>query len=161
SLNEKVLRLRKATLGADDPDTLNSMFGLAVAYKGNTRLFDAIPLFEETLKLRKAKFGPAHVDTLQSMWGLASTYLDADRLEDARRLAEEALDLSKAKYGPDHAETLGTRAVRDGAVGEKLLLQKKCAEAEPLLREDLAHRKGVMPNYWQRFRTESLLGASL
>jgi tetratricopeptide (TPR) repeat protein len=160
-LNEDVLRLRKAGLGPDDPDTLHSMFGLAVAYKGNTRLFEAIPLFEEALRLRKAKRGPDHPDTLQSMWGLASTYLDADRLDDAIRRSDEALELHKSKYGPDHPETLAIRAVRAGALGEKLLQQKKYVEAEPQLREGLTSRKGVMPNYWQRFHTESLLGASL
>jgi eukaryotic-like serine/threonine-protein kinase len=160
-LSEELLRLRKAKLGPDHPDTFYSMSAVAVAYRGNTRFFEAIPLLEEALKLRKAKLGLDHVWTLQSMWILAWVYQDADRLDEAIRLSEEALELYKAKLGPDHPDTLITRAVRAGALGRMRLQQKKYAEAEPLLREDLTSRKRVMPNYWQRFHIESLLGESL
>ena len=63
-LFEETLKLRKAKLGPDHPDTLDSMNNLAMAYQAAGKLDLALPLFEETLKLRKAKLGPDHPDTL-------------------------------------------------------------------------------------------------
>jgi serine/threonine protein kinase len=161
SLSEEVLRLRKARLGPDHPDTLHSMWGVALAYWSHGRLFEAIPVLEEALKLRKAKLGPSHAGTMQSTFGLAVAYLDADRLDEAVRLSEESLELHKAKLGPDHVGTLAAGAVRDGASGRLLLQQKKYAEAEPLLQQNLSYRERNDPNDWSRFHSESLLGASL
>ena len=65
-LLEETLKLQKAKLGPDHPDTLDSMNNLAMAYQAAGRLDEAIPLYEETLKLQKAKLGPDHPDTLDS-----------------------------------------------------------------------------------------------
>ncbi len=70
-LFEETLKLSKAKLGPDHPDTLISMNNLARAYQAAGKLDLALPLFEETLKLRKAKLGPEHPDTLTSMNNLA------------------------------------------------------------------------------------------
>ena len=67
-LFEETLKLRKAKLGPDHPDTLESMFGLAWAYQAAGRLDEATSLHEEVLRLRKAKLGPDHPDTLHSMF---------------------------------------------------------------------------------------------
>ncbi len=60
----KQLRLAKAKLGPDHPNTLTVMFNLAAIYRDAGQLEKALPLVEETLKLRKAKLGPEHPDTL-------------------------------------------------------------------------------------------------
>jgi tetratricopeptide (TPR) repeat protein len=161
SMHEKVLRLRTAGLGPDDPDTLHSMKAVADGYWANGRIDEAILLHEETLQLRKAKLGPDNRWTLQSMESLASTYVDTDRLDEAIRLSEEALELSKVRLGPDHPETRELVDIHARALGRKRLQKKEYAMAEPLLREDQTRRKAVMPNAWQRFHSESLLGASL
>ena len=70
-LFEETLKLRKAKLGPDHPDTLTSMNNLALAYQAAGKLDLALPLYEETLKLKKAKLGPDHPDTLMSMNNLA------------------------------------------------------------------------------------------
>ena len=59
-LFEETLKLRKAKLGPEHPDTLTSMNNLAAAYQAAGKLDLALPLFEETLKLSKAKLGPEH-----------------------------------------------------------------------------------------------------
>jgi tetratricopeptide (TPR) repeat protein len=158
-LSEEVLRLRKAKLGPDHPDTLHSMWAVAAGYWLNGQIDEAIALNEETLKLRKAKLGPDHYWTLQSISGLAWQYQSADRLDEAILLSEEALELYKAKLGPDHPETLAVRDNRDMILGRKWLRQKEYTKAEPLLRHDLS-RRGQATN-WFRFHSESLLGASL
>jgi tetratricopeptide (TPR) repeat protein len=70
-LYEETLKLMKAKLGPDHPDTLTSMNNLALGYRAAGQLDKALPLLEETLKLRKAKLGPDHPDTLTSMNNLA------------------------------------------------------------------------------------------
>ena len=73
--SEETLKLKKAKLGPDHPDTLASMNNLAAAYQAAGKLDLALPLNEETLKLRKAKLGPDHPDTLMSMNNLAWRYI--------------------------------------------------------------------------------------
>jgi hypothetical protein len=95
------------------------------------------------------------------MLGLAWGYEGADRLDDAIRLSEEALEPTKAKLGPNHNQTRQLMAVHASALGRIRLQQKEYAKAEPLLRELPTILKAEMPDYWQRFHYESLLGASL
>jgi serine/threonine-protein kinase len=102
----RALSVRQTALGPDDPDTLLSMYELAVNYMECDRLNEATPHFEEALKLRKAKLGPDHPDTLESMFGLSWAYRAAGRLDEATSIAVEVLRLRKAKLGPDHPDTL-------------------------------------------------------
>src|SRR5262245_43985278 len=87
---EEALRLRKAKLGADHPDTLASMSSLAVGYRVAGKLDLALPLFEETLKLQQAKLGADHTDTLTSMSSVAGGDQDADKIHLAVRLFQQA-----------------------------------------------------------------------
>ncbi|MFO0842616.1 MAG: tetratricopeptide repeat protein [Gemmataceae bacterium] len=89
-LLEETLKLRKAKLGPDHPETLSSMAGIAVGYQAAGKLDLALPLFEETLKLTKAKLGPDHPNTLASMHNLAAGYQAAGKLDLALPLFEEA-----------------------------------------------------------------------
>jgi tetratricopeptide (TPR) repeat protein len=89
-LYEETLRLQKAKLGPDHPDTLTSMSNLGNGYADAGKLDSALPLYEETLRLRKAKLGPDHPDTLASMSNLATGYRDAGRLDAALPLFEAA-----------------------------------------------------------------------
>jgi serine/threonine protein kinase len=99
---------RHAQLGADHPDTLDSMNNLGAAYQAVGNLDLALPLYEETLKLRQARLGPDHPATLASMNNLASAYQAAGNLDLALPLYEETLKLMKAKRGPDHPDTLAS-----------------------------------------------------
>jgi eukaryotic-like serine/threonine-protein kinase len=105
-LFEETLKLHKAKLGLEHPDTLTSMNNLAAAYHYVGKSDLALPLFEETLKLRKAKLGPEHPDTLTTMYSLALAYQFAGKPDLALPLAEETLKLRKAKLGPEHPDTL-------------------------------------------------------
>jgi hypothetical protein len=89
---------RAAILGAEHPDTLQSMNNLALGYHAAGKLDLALPLYEETLKLLKAKLGADHPDTLQSMNNLAAGYYSAGKLDQALPLWEETLKLRKAEW---------------------------------------------------------------
>jgi tetratricopeptide (TPR) repeat protein len=103
------LALQKAELGADHPDTLESMAGLASSYVGLgslTRLAEGLWLWEETVALSKARFGPDDPNTLRYIDGLDSAYFFLGRHTDRLKLLEAALELRKTKLGLDHPDTL-------------------------------------------------------
>ncbi len=97
-----------ARLGAEHPDTLESMNDLALGYEDAGQFDRSLPLKGETLSLYKSSRGPDHPDTLVSMGNLATGYFKAGRLDLALPLWEETLALEKSKLGPDHPSTLST-----------------------------------------------------
>jgi hypothetical protein len=106
TLFQKSRATRSALLGADHPDTLQSMNNLAAGHCLAGKPDLALPLFEETLKLRTARLGTDHPDTLTSMNNLAVGYQAAGKPDLALPLHEEALQGRKAKLGADHPDTL-------------------------------------------------------
>ncbi len=105
---EKAWDTRKAELGPDHLDTLNSMGNLAEGYRNSGNLDKALPLHEETFKLLKAKLGPDHPGTLIKMRNLAILYDEVGQRDKALPLFEETLKLMKVKNGPDHPYTLAS-----------------------------------------------------
>jgi serine/threonine protein kinase/tetratricopeptide (TPR) repeat protein len=100
--------LYRKHFGANHPDTLTSMHGLANCYAALGRQDDALQLRGETLALMKANLGPDHPATLGAMNNLALSYGYLNRQADALKLHEETLALKKAKLGTDHPATLGS-----------------------------------------------------
>ena len=81
----------------------------------------------------------------QGKYALAETY------------AAQALAGRRHALGSEHPDTMASAA--DLALA--YLSQGKFAESEPLAREALEFDRKKQPDDWQRFRAESLLGASL
>jgi serine/threonine protein kinase len=136
----KALATRKAKLGADHPDTLISMYTLAVAYRQSGQVAKAVPLFEETLEKTKAKFSPDHPDTLRTMGSLALAYQDNGQLAKAVTLLEETLQKQKAMFGPDHPETLPTMS----SLALAYTHNGQLAKAVPLYEETLEKMKAKL-----------------
>ena len=105
-MEEEVLRLRREKLGADHPDTLDTLHNLANSYGQAGRLEEALGMREEVLRLRREKLGTDHLDTLNAMGNLAVSYSKAGRLEEALGMFEEVLRLRREKLGADHPHTL-------------------------------------------------------
>jgi serine/threonine protein kinase/tetratricopeptide (TPR) repeat protein len=97
---------RRAHLGRDHSDTLDSVDDLAEAYLESGQFDKAIPLYEETLKLREAAQGLGYERRHVTMSGLALAYREAGRLKEAIPLLEEALRLRQTNLGVDHEGTL-------------------------------------------------------
>ena len=66
--------MTKKHLGAEHPDTLNSMAILASTYRNQGRRNEAEQLEVQVVNMRKKHLGAEHPDTLTSMANLASTY---------------------------------------------------------------------------------------
>jgi tetratricopeptide (TPR) repeat protein len=103
-LFEETLKLRKAKLGLDHPETLTSMNNLAMAYRAAGKLDLALPLLGATLKLMKAKLGPDHPDTLITMNNLALGYQGAGKLDLALPVFREAAaGIEKRRFQHEYA----------------------------------------------------------
>jgi tetratricopeptide (TPR) repeat protein len=139
-VHEKALATRKAKLGPDHPDTLQSMNDLAGAYSDSGQLAKALPLYEAALEKQKAKLGPDHPDTLATLNNLALAYKQNGQIAKAVPLYEETLEKQKAKLGPDHPHTLMSMHNLAAAYQARGQL----AKAVPLCEETLAKRKAKL-----------------
>ncbi len=127
TLYEDALKRCEAKLGPDHPDTLFSRESLALAYERARRFGDARALGQETLKRRLAKAGPDDPETLATLDSLAKIDLAVNPAE-AEPFLRQALSI-RVKKMPDDWSTFDNQSL----LGSSLLVQKKYAEAEPLL----------------------------
>jgi tetratricopeptide (TPR) repeat protein len=101
---EESLKLTKAKLGADHPQTLSAMNDLATGYLEAGKRDLALPLLEESLKLTKAKLGADHLYTLGAMHNLAMGYRAAGKHDLALPLVlEAATGMEKRCFRDDQA----------------------------------------------------------
>jgi eukaryotic-like serine/threonine-protein kinase len=101
--------------------------------------------------------GPEHFDTLDTLSDLASMYQRQGKYALAESNAAQALAGRRDSLGTEQDDTMASAA--DVALAYQS--QGKFAESEPLAREALEFNRKKHPDGWQRFRAESLLGASL
>ena len=128
-LFEETLKLQKAKLGPDHPDTLTSMNNLAVAYHGCREAGPGPAAFRGNAQApRKRNSGPT-IPTRPAPWpSLGLLLIEKRRFTEAEPLLRELLAI-REKTKPDAWRTFNTRRM----LGSALLGQKKYADAEPLL----------------------------
>ncbi|KAI5791509.1 P-loop containing nucleoside triphosphate hydrolase protein [Pyronema domesticum] len=107
-LEEKVLEVRRRTLGEEHPDTLRGMQCLAITYKElGGRLKEVQELEEKVLEVRRRTLGEEHPDTLRDMQCLAITYKElGGRLKEVQELEEKVLEVRRRTLGEEHPDTL-------------------------------------------------------
>jgi len=157
ALDSQALEIRRRVLGPEHPDTLASMNNLAEAYSEDGKYAQAESLFSQTLKIEKRVLGAEHPDTSYTISGIASMYQREDKYALAENYAAQALAGRRRGLGSENPVTLASAS--DLALAYQS--EGKFAESEPLAREALAFNQKNQPDDWQRFRAESLLGASL
>ncbi len=102
----KARATREALLGADHPDTLETLSHLQEGYWQIGKLDLALPLAERVLRVRKAQLGPDHLDTLGAMYAVGLVHWSAGKYELARTLLDEVVRSAKVRPGPDDPDTL-------------------------------------------------------
>jgi len=117
-LFEETLRLRKARLGPDHPETLISLMGLIASYAAaeaeslNSSLDFAIQLTnarddpELTYQLMKDQLGPDHPDTLMCMNSLAYSYIAIGNATKAVAILQDALAMRERRVRVEPANRL-------------------------------------------------------
>jgi tetratricopeptide (TPR) repeat protein len=157
ALFRQALETRRRVLGPEHPSTLNSIFNLALVYRAQGKYADAEALFNSALELERRLLGPEHPTTLNTLAELAILYQRQGKYRSAETHAAQALEGRRHSLGSGHPDTMVSAA--DLAL--IYVSQRKFAKSEPLAREALEFDRKNQPDDWQRFRAESLLGASL
>jgi len=104
ALFEQVKGARVKKLGADHPDTLSTLNGLATAYQAAGKLPEAIALFEQVKGAIVKKLGADHPNTLITLNNLADAYRYVGRSPEAIALFEQAATgIAKRRFQHEYA----------------------------------------------------------
>ncbi len=104
-LAEEVLAIRENALGADHPDTANSLDSLALLYDSMGNYAKAEPLYARALAIREKALGADHPDTANSLGRLATLHQSMGNYAKAEPLFVRALTIDEKALGPDHPDT--------------------------------------------------------
>ena len=119
-------------LGADHPDTLTSLNNLAGAYMAAGKLPQALPLFEQAAAgIEKRNYLHEYAERI--IRNTIRAYEAAGQFDKADTWRRKWLAVVKQKAGAESIDYANELAVD----GLSLLLEKKYADAEPILRECL------------------------
>jgi tetratricopeptide (TPR) repeat protein len=157
ALGSQALEIQRRALGPEHPNTLTSMHTLALTHVLQGKYTEAEALYGQTLEIERRVLGPEHPQTLYTLSNFADMYQRLGRYALAETLAKQALAGQRHTSGPEHPDAM------DAATSLALAYQSqgKFAQSEPLAREAVEIERKKRPDDWQRFRAESLLGASL
>jgi tetratricopeptide (TPR) repeat protein len=153
----ELVAVRRRVLGNDHPSTLIAMNNLAVVYRAEGRHADAERIVVDVLDTRRRVLGEEHPDTLRSAHALAGLYVLASRFAEAEALFAKVGDARRRVLGAEHPDTLASMT----ALGRARLQQAKYAAAATVFVSTLETYERALPQSWERFRCQVLLGASL
>ena len=157
ALYSRTLEIQRRVLGPEHLDTLISMHNLADVYARQGKYTQAEPLFSQTLAVSRRVLGPEHPETLEALADFAAMYQHQGKYAAAETFAAQVLEGRRHALSAEHPDTMAAAA--DLALA--YISQGKFAQSEPLARQALQFHRKKQPGDWQRFRAESLLGASL
>jgi non-specific serine/threonine protein kinase/serine/threonine-protein kinase len=151
------LEITRQVLGPQHPDTLGSMNNLADVYAAQDKYAQAEAVDRRALEIQRRVLGAEHPDTLGTLSSLASIYQRQGNYASAEAYATQALAGRRHALGSGNSDTM-TSAVD---LATAYLAQGKFPQSESLSREALEFDQRNAADDWQRFRAESVLGASL
>jgi tetratricopeptide (TPR) repeat protein/predicted Ser/Thr protein kinase len=151
------LEIKRRVLGPEHSSTLLCMNDLADVFYAQGKYAQAEALFGQTLEISRRVLGPEHPGTLNALSDFASMYQRQGKYALAERYAAQALAGRRHTLGSQYPDTIVLAA--DLALAYQS--QGKFAASEPLAREAVEFDRKKQPDDWQRFRAETLLGASL
>jgi eukaryotic-like serine/threonine-protein kinase len=157
ALLSKVLEAKRRVLGEEHPSTLTSMVNVAVLYAYQGQYLEAEPLMVRAVELQGRMLAEEHPDRLGSMRRLAALYSDEGKYGEAEAFFTRALKGQRRALGEVHPDTLSSL----GGLGRLQLRQHKYLEAESTLRIALRGYEKIMPESWERYECQSMLGGSL
>jgi eukaryotic-like serine/threonine-protein kinase len=101
--------------------------------------------------------GEEHPDRLAGISRLAALYSDEGKYAEAEKLFTQALMVQCRVLGEAHPDALDSR----NGLGRLRLREHKYGEAESTLRDALGGYEKLMPESWERYNCQSMLGVSL
>jgi tetratricopeptide (TPR) repeat protein len=158
SLYSEAMETQRRVLGPEHPDTLLSMGNLASTYAEEHKYAQAEPLFTQTLEISRRVLGPEHTNTLGFLSDFATMYQRQGQYAQAETYAAQVV-AGRQRVGSSEDPVDIQAAVANLAL--VYVSEGKFAESERLARQTLEFDEKNQPDDWERFRAESLLGASL
>jgi len=149
--------ISRRVLGPKHPFTLAFMSDMPDAYYLEGKYEQAEALFDQALATNRLVLGPEHPNTLNTLADIGFMFQREGKYDSAERYAAQALAGRRHALGPETTDTMDAQA--DLALA--FISQGKFAESEPLARGAMEFDCKNLPEEWQRFRAESLLGVSL
>jgi non-specific serine/threonine protein kinase/serine/threonine-protein kinase len=153
----ELIDVRRRVLGKDHPNTLIAMNNLAALHRTEGKYSEAEPIFRDVLETRRRVLGEEHPDTLRTVSALAALHSLAGSHADAEAQFMKVVDARRRVIGTEHPDTLSTMT----ALGRVRLLRGKYKEAATILSDALKTYERAMPQSWERYSCQALLGASL
>lgn len=90
------------------PDRLLSQRELAIAYRENGQVEDAIKLLEQVVNIQETSLTETHPDRLCSQHELAVAYRENEQVEDAIKLLEHVVKIRKTSLAKNHPGRLAS-----------------------------------------------------
>jgi serine/threonine protein kinase/Tfp pilus assembly protein PilF len=149
--------ISRRVLGPKHPFTLAFMSDMPEAYYLEGKYVQAEGLFAQALAADRLVLGPEHPSTLDILGEMGTMYQREGKYDLAERYAAEALEGRRHALGPEHPDTMDAQADLVLAY----VSERKFVESEPLAKGIVEFGRKNMPDEWQRFRAESMLGDSL
>jgi len=153
----QALEIQRRVLGREHPDTLRTSENIAHVYADERKYAQAEELYRQLLQAMRRVLGPEHALTVGTLADFASVYQREGKYDLAETCAAQALAGQRHALGSENPYTIATEAV----LALAYVSQGKFAQSEPVAREAQEAEKKIQPDGWQRYRAESLLGASL
>ena len=139
-LHLRALHTREQALGAEHPDTAESLNNLAFLYGAQGKYEQAEQLLLRAVRILEQALGPEYPDTAMSIANLAQMLTFQGRYEEAEPLHLRALRIRENVLGPEHFDT-------SYSLSNLALLyrhQEKYEQAEQLYRQALRIREQVL-----------------
>jgi len=158
ALYSETMQIQRRVLGPEHPGTLLSMGNLADTYAEQGKYAPAVLLFTQTLEISRRVLGPEHTLTLGFLSDFSTLYQRQGQYALAETYAAQVL------AGRQRAGSSEDPADIQSAMCDLALIyvsEGKFAEGERLARHTLEFDDKNQLDTWERFRAESLLGASL
>jgi serine/threonine protein kinase len=128
NMHREALAIRKRLYGDEQPDVASSLYDLARVLRVEGKLAESETLQRQSLAVRRKLLGNEHRRVGDSLDELSRVLLDEKRFPEAETAARECLAIWENKY-PGAYSVFIARSL----LGTCLLLEKKYAQAEPLL----------------------------
>jgi non-specific serine/threonine protein kinase/serine/threonine-protein kinase len=157
--HEKVaLELRRASLGPDHTDTIDSEHNLAALLADEGKLDESEPMLRDALERSRRRFGADSPATLRAVNNLAAMLYYQGKLADAEPLYHQVLDGLRRQLGLDHPDTLNAENNLSSLLSER----GESAAAEAMCRDVVERgRRTLGPDHPDVLLWTNNLGAAL
>jgi tetratricopeptide (TPR) repeat protein len=136
SAHRQAWSMRKVMFGREHPDTLTSMYNLALALERQGMYEEAEAMNRQELEVTKKVLGQEHCDTLTSVSHLGLVLASRGKYKEAEAIQRQALKGREKVLGREHCDTLSSMS----NLGSVLVSRGKYEEAEAIQRQAL---KGI------------------